>query len=83
MRGIGIGLIMAAYSWFAHQPAASLTRMFLIGAALQLIVIALRQWVPLSMRPLTIYLFEFLVDGATVLFFALGVFGGIAHSQDI
>jgi len=52
--------------------------LFLVGAALQLAVILIRRFVPADMQPEAIYIYEYVADGASVLLFALGVFGGIA-----
>jgi len=77
VRGVFIALCMSGYAWVFHQPMASWKSTFLIGGGLQLLVIVLRRVVPQDQQPQAMYVFELLVDGATVLMFALGVFGGI------
>jgi hypothetical protein len=76
----------------AEQPAASpvagVTQMLLVGVGLQLLVLVVRKLAPGSGRaldrernpsPLGVFLFELLVDGVTVLLFALATFRGIAQ----
>jgi hypothetical protein len=77
MRSVFIAVLVAGYAWVSRQPAASLTITFLIAAGLQLVVIALRRFVPPDRLPQAIYIFEIIVDGLSVLLFSLGVFGGI------
>ena len=76
-RGIFIAVLIGAYSWVFHQPAASLTWSFLAAAGIQLVVIALRRLVPPANLPVVLYVFELIADAATVFMFALGVYGGI------
>jgi len=78
-RGLVIAVLIAAYGWFFKQPGASLTGMFLAGAAMQVLVIAIRKFVPADSVPRALDVLELLVDGATVLVFALGVYGGIVR----
>jgi hypothetical protein len=77
VRGLLIGVLLTGYTVVSKQPGASLTATFLIGAGLQLAVIVVRRWLPAERQPLVVYIFELIADGATVLLFALGVFGGI------
>jgi hypothetical protein len=77
-RGWIIAAFIAAYGWFFRQPAASLEIMFLVGALLQITVIAIRRFVPSSHQAEAMRVFELLADGASVFSFAIGVFGGIA-----
>ena len=76
-RSLVIATMIAAYGWFMHQPTASFTQSFLIGIALQVILIILRRFVPPERLPRVMYAFETVADGITVLLFALGVLGGI------
>jgi hypothetical protein len=76
-RGIVITVLIAGYLWVSKQPAGSLTTALLIAAGLQLVVLAVRRLVAPETQPMALYVFELLADGATVLLFALGVFGGI------
>jgi hypothetical protein len=78
-RGLMIAAFIAAYGWFFSQPGASLTQMFLFGAVTQVVVIAIRRFVPPDSAPQAMYIFEMLADGVTVLLFALGVYGGIVR----
>lgn len=77
VRGVVIGGFMACYAWLRRDPGATLTASLLIAAGLQLAVILLRRFVPPYLLPQALHLFELLVDAATVLLFALGVFGAI------
>lgn len=77
-RGVIIAALMAFYYFMTRQPGATLTVSLLIGAVLQLAVVALRKLVPGYLQAQAIWLFELLVDAATVLLFAMGVFGGIS-----
>ena len=77
MRSTFIAVLVAGFAWVSRQPATSLAATFLIAAGLQLIVIVLRRFVPPDRLPQAIYIFEIIVDGLSVLLFALGVFGGI------
>ena len=76
-RGIFIALLIAGYAWLFHQPAAAFKESLLLGAALQLAAICVRRFVPAQAQPRAMEVAVLLVDGATVLLFALGVFGGI------
>jgi hypothetical protein len=76
-RGIIIALLIGAYSWVFRQPAASMTWTLLVGAAIQLVVILLRRFVPPDNLPLALYVTELVADAVTVFMFALGVYGGI------
>lgn len=77
-RGWFIAGFLAVYGWFIKQPGTSMEVLFLVGAALQLVVILIRRFVPAELQSEAIYLHEYLADGVSVLLFALGVFGGIA-----
>jgi hypothetical protein len=79
VRGSIIGILLIAYGLVFRRVGASLTECLLVAAALQFIALLLRKFVPRSMLPQAMYVFELLVDGATVLLFALGVFGGISR----
>jgi hypothetical protein len=79
LRGVFFSLCIAGYAWVFKKPAASFTEMFLVGAALQLAAFCLRRFVPPDRLPQAMIIFELLVDGATVLVFALGVYGGILN----
>lgn len=79
MRGLIIGALIGAYGWFVKVPEGSMTQMFLIGAVVQLLIIVVRKVVPPDYAPQAQDLFELLADGATVLVFAMGVFGGLAR----
>ena len=76
-RGIIIAAMIAGYGYVFRQPGASLTLSFLIAAALQLAVILMRRFLPPANLPVALYVFELVVDAATVFMFALGVYGGI------
>src|SRR5262245_25948813 len=77
LRGCFIGGVAAVYGWAFKLPQASPAYWLLVSAGLQVIVIVLRRVVPPDVQPRVMYVFELIVDGATVLAFALGVFGAI------
>ena len=82
-RSLIIGVMVAAYAYVMNQPGASLTSTLLVAAGLQLMLIVIRRVVAVEAQPFVIYLFELFVDAATVLLFALGVFGGIIKVADV
>ena len=82
VRSVFIAICISGYAWVFHQPMGSLKSAFLVAAGLQLVVIVLRRFVPTDFLPQAMYVFELLVDGGTVLTFALGVYGGILHTPD-
>ena len=82
-RGLIIAVMIAAYAYVMDQPGASLTSSLLVAAGLQLLVIVIRRVVAGEAQPFVMYVFELLVDAATVLLFALGVFGGIINVADV
>ena len=82
-RGVVIAVMIAFYGWFMHVPAGSVSVSLLAAAGLQLLVIALRRFVPADRLPQAMYIFEMIADGVTVLLFALGVLGGIARTTAI
>jgi hypothetical protein len=75
VRGVVITALIAGYGWLFNLPQASLAELLLVSAALQAVVILLRRWVPAANFPQAMFIFEMIVDGVTVLLFALGVFG--------
>jgi len=77
VRGLFITVLIGGYAWFFNQPGGSFTETLLMAALLQVVVIAMRKLIPASTLPVAMYVFEYVVDGVTVLLFALGVFGGI------
>jgi hypothetical protein len=84
MRGVFFGLLTAGYAILMPYPQASFKVSFAIGAALQLAILLLRRFAPADSFPKVQYLLELVADGATVLLFALGVFGTIANMpQDL
>jgi hypothetical protein len=82
VRGIIITALIAGYGWAFHQPQFSFVELLLVAAVLQVGVLLLRRWVPGDAQPQAMYVFEMIVDGLTVLMFALGVMGNIAHAPD-
>lgn len=79
MRGIFIAALIVAYGWFIGHPQGSFARMFVAGAAIQILVIFVRRLVPAQQRAQAQDVFELIADGVTVLVFALGVLGGITR----
>jgi hypothetical protein len=77
VRGVVITALIAGYGFLFKQPQGSFAEVLLIGAALQVLVIMLRRWIPPEGQPTAMYFFEMIADGITVLMFALGVFGSI------
>lgn len=82
VRGMLIALLVGAYFWLTGAPAGSFTVSLLIAAGLQVAVVALRRTVPPDYLPQAMNVFELLVDAATVLAFALGVYGGLLRQAD-
>jgi hypothetical protein len=80
VRGLIIGGLVAIYAWVFDNPGASFAVALLVAAGLQLVVLLLRKVVPTFLIPQALHVFELIVDAATVLLFALGVFGGILQS---
>jgi hypothetical protein len=76
-------VLIAFYGWFMREPAGSLSAGVLGAAGVQLLVIAMRRFVPADRLPQAMYVFEMIADGVTILLFALGVFGGIARATAI
>ena len=83
LRGVFITVLIAGYGWLFNLPQASLAELLLVSAALQAVVILLRRWVPADNFPQAMFVFEMLVDGVTVLLFALGVFGSLRVSTEL
>ena len=75
VRGVIITALIAGYGWLFNLPQTSLAELLLVSAVLQVVVILLRRWVPADNFPQAMFIFEMIVDGVTVLLFALGVFG--------
>ena len=78
VRSCLIAGFLAAYGFFLQQPDATFEISFLVSAVLQGAVIALRRWIPAELQADAMQVFELLADAASVMLFALGVFGGIA-----
>lgn len=83
IRGAIIAGLIAAYAYIVQQPGATMTVTLLVAAGLQVAVLLLRKFVPTYLMPQALHVFELLVDGATVLLFALGVFGGVLRAADL
>ena len=83
IRGVFISTLILAYAWFMNAPDVSLKATFLVAAAFQLGVIAMRRMVPADELPRALYIFEMIADGVTVLMFALGVFGAIGADAKV
>jgi|SRR3954465_5426884 hypothetical protein len=82
LRGVVIAALLIGYGYVMRQPTVSFAASFLIAAALQIGVIVARRMLPRAQWPLAQYILEFVADGATVLLFALGVFGGILQTAN-
>jgi hypothetical protein len=82
-RGVFIAALIGFYGWFMHLPAGSWSVSLLAAAGVQLLVIAMRRFVPADRLPQAMYVFEMIADGVTVLLFGLSVFGGIARTTAI
>jgi hypothetical protein len=80
VRGTIIGVLLVGYGLLFGRDGASFTECLLVAAGLQFLVLLLRKLVPPAMLPQAMYAFELLVDGVTVLMFALGVYGGILRA---
>jgi hypothetical protein len=77
VRGVIITALIAGYGWLFNLPQTSLAELLLVSAVLQVVVILLRRWVPADNFPQAMFIFELIVDGVTVLLFALGVFSSL------
>lgn len=82
MRGAIIGYGIGAYTLFVPASAAP---SLLVGIGLQLLVLVVRRLVAgregaRALPPAAMPVFELVVDGITVLLFALATFRGIGHS---
>ena len=80
-RGIFIAALIVAYGWFVGHPEGSFAKMFVAGAAIQILLILVRKLLPALWSAQAQYVFELLADGVTVLVFALGVIGGITAAS--
>jgi uncharacterized membrane protein (UPF0136 family) len=78
VRGVIMGALIALYSWLMDHPAGW-AGMLLVAAAVQLVIIIARRFVPPDLMPRALFVIETIADGATVLLFALGVLGPIAQ----
>ena len=83
LRGVFIAVLIGVYGWVSKEPLVSWKASFLIAAGLQLVVIVIRRVAPPGDLARTIYLFEMIADGVTVLLFALGVFGSLAKVNSL
>lgn len=79
IRGLIIGALAALYGLVFNEPGVSLVELLLLAAGLQVGVLLLRRFVAAESQPQALHLLELIVDGATVLLFAVGVFGGVAR----
>lgn len=77
MRGVLITVLIGLYAWLVGKPGVTLTAALLIAAGLQVGVLLMRKFVSPELHPQVLYLLELLADAATVVLFAIGVFGGI------
>jgi hypothetical protein len=78
VRGWLIAGFLAGYGFVVKQPEATLEVSLLVAALLQVSVIVLRRVVPEESQAEALQIFELLADAASVILFAIGVFGGIA-----
>lgn len=83
MRGIIIATLIILYCCFIGQPLNSFARMFVAGAAIQILIIVVRKLVPAQHLGQAQYVFEVVADGVTVLVFALGVVGEITRAAAV
>jgi uncharacterized membrane protein YccC len=83
VRGVIITALIAGYGWLFNQPQSSPAELLLVSAALQAVVILLRRWVPPDNFPQAMFVFEMIVDGVSVLLFALGVFGSLRVPNEL
>jgi hypothetical protein len=79
LRGVIIAALIGFYSLVVDHPGASFTVSLLIAAGLQLGILLLRRFAPPDFLPQATWLLELLADAATVVLFALGVFGGMVR----
>ena len=79
MRGVIIATLIILYFCFIGQPLNSFAQMFVVGAAIQILIIVVRKLVPAQHHAHAQHVFELVADGVTVLVFALGVIGEITR----
>jgi hypothetical protein len=82
LRGVIIGALLAVYFFVVGGPGGSFAVGLLIAAVVQVVVLLLRKFLPSDALPQAQFTVELLADGATVLLFALGVYGGILRLAD-
>lgn|SRR5690348_989848 len=78
LRGTAIAVLIGAYGLVAKFGGGSFMSSLLIAAGLQAALLLARRFVPGYLQPQVIDVIELLADAATVLLFALGIFGAIA-----
>ena len=78
LRGFVIAALLGAYGLMVNLGSQFFTASMLIAAGLQVAILLARRFVPDYLQPQVVDLIELLADAATVLLFALGIFGGIA-----
>ena len=77
VRGVIIAALLGVYAWLLPSPGASFKGALLAAAGVQVGVLLIRKFLPPGLRSQALYLLELLADAATVLLFAIGVFGGV------
>lgn len=84
LRGFFIAVLLAAYGFMVSQGSQFFVASLLIAAGLQIAILLGRRFAPAYLLPQVIDLLELLADAATVLLFALGIFGAIAsHNLEV
>lgn len=84
LRGTFIAVLIGAYALVVSSGSQFFVPSLLIGAGLQIAILLGRRFAPDYLLPQVIDTLELLADAATVLLFALGVFGAIAsHNLEI
>ena len=78
LRGVIIAALLGAYGLVVSLGSQFFVASLLIAAGLQIAILLGRRFAPAYLVPQVIDLLELLADAATVLLFALGVFGALA-----
>jgi hypothetical protein len=83
IRGVFICVLIAGYAWLFNQPGNGFAASLLVAGVLQVMVLLLRKFVPTYLMPQALHVFELLADGASVLLFALGIFGLVQGAGEL
>jgi hypothetical protein len=77
LRGTFIAVLIGAYGLLVSLGSQTYVPSLLIAAGLQVAILLARRFAPAYLLPQVNDVIELLADAATVLLFALGIFGAI------